>query len=169
MIQAPPRSSTRVAPAAMTRPPATGKTRGEFPFRRPARTGRRRPPPLRASYSALSRADPRRAQVDARDPIISWSQPTTHATSSIEPASRTLPRRLLEPQLRRRSLRQAAAEGCPDLASGDLKFSVTTWSSLPSEDLVRVGAVDAAITGGAAAAREMYVSLVVTHKRRTRR
>ena len=104
-------------------------------------------------------------EVDARDPIISWSQPTTHATSSIEPASRTLPRRLLEPQLRRRSLRQAAAEGCPDLASGDLKFSVTTWSSLPSEDLVRVGAVDAAITGGAAAAREMYVSLVVTHKK----
>ena len=104
-------------------------------------------------------------EVDAQDPIISWSQPTTHATSSIEPASRTLPRRLLEPQLRRRSLRQAAAEGCPDLASGDLKFSVTTWSSLPSEDLVRVGAVDAAITGGAAAAREMYVSLVVTHKK----
>ena len=104
-------------------------------------------------------------EVDARDLIISWSQPTTHATSSIEPASRTLPRRLLEPQLRRRSLRQAQAEGCPDLASGDLKFSVTTWSSLPSEDLVRVGAVDAAITGGAAAAREMYVSLVVTHKK----
>jgi len=34
---------------------------------------------------------------------------------------------------------------------------------MPSEDLVRVGVVDAAATGGPAAAREMYVSLVVTH------
>ena len=55
------------------------------------------------------------------------------------------------------------SDACPDLASGALKFSVTTWTSLPSEDLVRVGAVDA--TSGVeteTTAREMYVSLVVT-------
>ena len=55
------------------------------------------------------------------------------------------------------------SDACPDLASGALKFSVTTWTSLPSEGLVRVGAVDA--TSGVeteTTAREMYVSLVVT-------
>jgi len=45
----------------------------------------------------------------------------------------------------------AVAGGCPDLDSGALKFAVSTWSSLPSEDLVRVGAVDAATAGGTAA------------------
>jgi hypothetical protein len=121
----------------------------------------------RAIRRSLDRIRAKRED-DAPDPIA-WSQPTAHSTSPIEPASRTLPRRLkLEPQQRRRSLQQGTdISGCPDLASGDLKFSVTTWSSLPSEDLVRVGAVDAAITGGAAAAREMYVSLVVTHKKPT--
>ena len=51
---------------------------------------------------------------------------------------------------------------CPDLAAGALKFSVTTWTSLPSEDLVRVGAVDAEGADTERTAREMYVSLVVT-------
>ena len=68
-------------------------------------------------------------------------------------------------QTPRRSLQQqdlSTPPNCPDLASGALKFSVTTWTSLPSEDLVRVGAVDSSTSGGPAAAREMYVSLVVT-------
>ena len=79
--------------------------------------------------------------------------------NALVPANR--PRRLLqEPAV------ASAADDCETiLSSGALKFAVTTWTSLPSEDLVRVGAVDSEVSGGPAAAREMYISLVVTRAR----
>ena len=57
----------------------------------------------------------------------------------------------------------ASPSSCPKQASGTIKLSVTTWTSLPSEDLVRVGAVDVSTSGGPAAPREMYVSLENTN------
>ena len=48
---------------------------------------------------------------------------------------------------------------CADLASGNLAFSVHTWSSSPSEEVLRLGAIAGNVVD---AARETYVSIVVT-------
>ena len=48
---------------------------------------------------------------------------------------------------------------CQDLASNNLRFSVHTWSSSPSEEVLRLGAIAGNVVD---AARETYVSIVVT-------
>ena len=48
---------------------------------------------------------------------------------------------------------------CADLADGNLAFSVHTWSSSPSEEVLRLGAIAGNVVD---AARETYVSIVVT-------
>ena len=90
-------------------------------------------------------------------PLASRAQPVGAKPEAAGALSRH--RRLLQEP----TTTAASPASCPDLASGALKFTVTTWTSLPSEDLVRVCAVDVSTSGGPAAAREMYVSLVVTH------
>ena len=51
------------------------------------------------------------------------------------------------------------ASACADLANGNLAFSVHTWSSSPSEEVLRLGAIAGNVVD---AARETYVSIVVT-------
>ena len=48
---------------------------------------------------------------------------------------------------------------CADLADGNLAFSVHTWSSSPSEEVLRLGAIAGNVVD---ASRETYVSIVVT-------
>ena len=111
--------------------------------------------PRDASRRVSRRSDPRNIPTTA-----ARATSRAYASASAAIATNNVPRRLLQTPAD-----AAPAGGCPDLTSGALKFAVTTWTSLPSEDLVRVGAVDAATSGGAAAAREMYVSVVVTNAR----
>ena len=111
--------------------------------------------PRDASRRVSRRSDPRGIPTTA-----ARATSRAYASASAAIATNNVPRRLLQTPAD-----AAPAGGCPDLTSGALKFAVTTWTSLPSEDLVRVGAVDAATSGGAAAAREMYVSVVVTNAR----
>ena len=164
--------------------------RAESPSRRavvafsfPAREPRR----FAFEPRALTRARPPATQAGAFDPPRRDASPAAPEPRDWTPAPRAThrryddrgrvaapspdPPRVLKKRLdsgtqtnKPRRLLQAPAtnDGCPDLAAGALKFSVTTWTSLPSEDLVRVGAVDAEGADTVSTAREMYVSLVVT-------